>query len=66
MRCIDCAVTKSETALAFPERFFKEAHIAYISFIPSVLDFLIHQNILEPKKLEIVDDDLLPKVLQGK
>jgi hypothetical protein len=46
--------------------YVKKAPIAYISFIPSVLDFLIQQKILDPKKLEIVDEDLLPKVLQGK
>jgi len=41
--------------------YVKKAPIAYVTFIPSVLDFLKKQKILTTSKLVIVSDDLLPK-----
>jgi len=41
--------------------YVKKASIAYVTFIPSVLDFLKKQKILNTSELEIVPNDLLPQ-----
>jgi hypothetical protein len=46
--------------------YVKKAPIAYVTFIPSVLCFLIQQKILDKDILEIVGDTLLPRVLREK
>jgi hypothetical protein len=50
---------KNQLPLQVATYYVKEAPIAYVTFIPSILKFLKEQKILDD--LEIVPDDLLPR-----